>query len=88
MTGIGITHIGLCTPLGNSAESVLSKLLQGDTSAMQWRDDLLFEKSIIKEEEIRKQNILNEKIKYIANKQIEFANEEFKRKEMEAKAMA
>ncbi|UJF22495.1 beta-ketoacyl-[acyl-carrier-protein] synthase family protein [Shewanella sp. OMA3-2] len=44
MTGIGITHIGLCTPLGNTPESVLTKLLQGDTSAMQWRDDLLFEK--------------------------------------------
>ncbi|MCT7941281.1 beta-ketoacyl-[acyl-carrier-protein] synthase family protein [Shewanella holmiensis] len=47
MTGIGITHIGLCTPLGNSAESVLTRLLQGDTSAMQWRDDLLFDKSTL-----------------------------------------
>ena len=43
MTGIGITHIGLCTPLGNTPESVLTKLLQGDTSAMQWRNDLLFD---------------------------------------------
>ena len=47
MTGIGITHIGLCTPLGNCAESVLTRLLQGDTSAMQWRDDLLFDKSTL-----------------------------------------
>nr|WP_244325768.1 beta-ketoacyl-[acyl-carrier-protein] synthase family protein [Shewanella aestuarii] len=43
MTGIAIKHIGLCTPLGNTPESVLTKLLSADNSAMQWRDDLLFE---------------------------------------------
>ncbi|MGI2172942.1 beta-ketoacyl-[acyl-carrier-protein] synthase family protein [Shewanella ulleungensis] len=39
---IAITHIGLCTPLGNSPETVLQRLVNGDTSAMQYRDDLLF----------------------------------------------
>ena len=39
---IAITHIGLCTPLGNTPETVLQHLVNGDTSAMQYRDDLLF----------------------------------------------
>tara|TARA_R110001583_G_scaffold93190_2_gene235984 strand:+ start:5035 stop:6237 length:1203 start_codon:yes stop_codon:yes gene_type:complete len=39
---IAITHIGLCTPLGNSPEEVLPRLINGDVSAMQWRDNLLF----------------------------------------------
>jgi len=38
---IAITHIGLCTPLGNSPEEV-PRLINGDVSAMQWRDNLLF----------------------------------------------
>ncbi|WP_137223594.1 MULTISPECIES: beta-ketoacyl-[acyl-carrier-protein] synthase family protein [Shewanella] len=40
---IAITHIGLCTPLGNSPEEVLPRLINGDISAMQWRDNLLFD---------------------------------------------
>ncbi|MCL1143511.1 beta-ketoacyl-[acyl-carrier-protein] synthase family protein [Shewanella gaetbuli] len=47
MTAIAITQIGLCTPLGNSPESVLTRLLNGDSSAMQWRDDLLFSQSCL-----------------------------------------
>lgn len=39
---IAITHIGLCTPLGNSPEEVLPRLINGDVSAMQWRNNLLF----------------------------------------------
>jgi 3-oxoacyl-[acyl-carrier-protein] synthase I len=42
---IAINNLGLCTPLGNAAEQVLTRLLKADTSAMQWRDDLLFNAS-------------------------------------------
>jgi len=41
MTKIAISHIGLCTPLGQSQEQVLARLLQGDTGAMKLRDDLI-----------------------------------------------
>jgi 3-oxoacyl-[acyl-carrier-protein] synthase I len=39
---IAINNLGLCTPLGNAPEQVLTRLLKADISAMQWRDDLLF----------------------------------------------
>lgn len=41
MTEIAITHLGLCTPLGQTQEQVLQGLLEGDTSGMLWRDDLI-----------------------------------------------
>lgn len=45
---IAITDLGLCTPLGNTPEQVLSRLLAADTTAMQWREDLLFgEKTLV-----------------------------------------
>jgi 3-oxoacyl-[acyl-carrier-protein] synthase-1 len=40
---ITITDIGLCTPLGTHPEEVLAGLIAGDTSAMTWREDLLFD---------------------------------------------
>ncbi|MCL1066219.1 beta-ketoacyl-[acyl-carrier-protein] synthase family protein [Shewanella olleyana] len=39
---IAITHIGLCTPIGHTPESVLANLLAGNTDAMVPRDDLMF----------------------------------------------
>ncbi len=39
---IAITHIGLCTPIGHTPESVLANLLAGNTDAMVMRDDLMF----------------------------------------------
>ncbi|QYJ88128.1 beta-ketoacyl-[acyl-carrier-protein] synthase family protein [Shewanella mesophila] len=41
MTEIAITHLGLCTPLGQTPEQVLTHLLEGNTDGMQWRDDLI-----------------------------------------------
>ncbi len=41
MTDIAITDLGLCTPLGQTPKEVLTRLLAGDTSAMQWRNDLI-----------------------------------------------
>jgi 3-oxoacyl-[acyl-carrier-protein] synthase-1 len=41
MTTIAISHIGLCTPLGQRPETVLARLNLGDTSAMILRDDLI-----------------------------------------------
>ena len=43
MTRITISHIGLCTPLGQCPEAVLARLNLGDTSAMVSRDDLLLD---------------------------------------------
>ncbi|MEC4726861.1 beta-ketoacyl-[acyl-carrier-protein] synthase family protein [Shewanella sp. D64] len=43
MTRIAISHIGLCTPLGQSPATVLARLNLGDTSAMHLRDDLLLD---------------------------------------------
>ncbi|NMH66301.1 beta-ketoacyl-[acyl-carrier-protein] synthase family protein [Shewanella salipaludis] len=43
MTQIAITHMGLCTPLGQEPQQILARLLQGDDSAMCWREDLLFD---------------------------------------------
>jgi len=39
---VAITQIGLCTPLGQTPEQVLARLIAGDTSAMQTSDTLLF----------------------------------------------
>ncbi|MCH1931076.1 beta-ketoacyl-[acyl-carrier-protein] synthase family protein [Shewanella sp. A25] len=39
---VAITQIGLCTPLGQTAQQVLDRLIAGDTSAMQRSDSLLF----------------------------------------------
>ncbi|WP_153912515.1 beta-ketoacyl-[acyl-carrier-protein] synthase family protein [Shewanella sp. TC10] len=39
---IAISHIGLCTPIGHTPESVLANLLTGNTDAMVLRDDLMF----------------------------------------------
>lgn len=41
MTKIAITHLGLCTPLGDDPHTVLRHLLDGDTQGMRWRDDLI-----------------------------------------------
>ncbi|QYK01702.1 beta-ketoacyl-[acyl-carrier-protein] synthase family protein [Shewanella psychrotolerans] len=41
MTEIAITHLGLCTPLGQTPEQVLPHLLDGNTDGMQWRSDLI-----------------------------------------------
>ena len=41
MTEIAITHLGLCTPLGQTQEQVLAHLLEGNTNGMQWRGDLI-----------------------------------------------
>ncbi|WP_190273181.1 beta-ketoacyl-[acyl-carrier-protein] synthase family protein [Shewanella sediminis] len=41
MTKIAISHIGLCTPLGQSPEQVLARLVTGDIGAMKLRDDLI-----------------------------------------------
>lgn len=41
MTEIAITHLGLCTPLGQTPEQVLTHLLEGNTDGMQWRGDLI-----------------------------------------------
>jgi len=41
MTKIAISHIGLCTPLGQSPEQVLARLVKGDTGAMKLRGDLI-----------------------------------------------
>ncbi|MCE9680356.1 beta-ketoacyl-[acyl-carrier-protein] synthase family protein [Shewanella sp. AS1] len=38
---IAITQLGLCTPLGQDKQQVLTRLLNGDTSGMQWRGDLI-----------------------------------------------
>ncbi|MCG9729536.1 beta-ketoacyl-[acyl-carrier-protein] synthase family protein [Shewanella sp. Isolate13] len=46
-TQIAITHLGLCCPLGQSQQVVLDNLLQASTTGMQWRDDLLFERSVL-----------------------------------------
>ncbi|WP_394148190.1 beta-ketoacyl-[acyl-carrier-protein] synthase family protein [Shewanella atlantica] len=47
MTKIAISHLGLCTPLGQNPEEVLARLLSGDTSAMRLRDDLIPHSSTI-----------------------------------------
>lgn len=41
MTKIAISHLGLCTPLGQSQEQVLARLVTGDIGAMKLRDDLI-----------------------------------------------
>ncbi|MEI6859913.1 MAG: beta-ketoacyl-[acyl-carrier-protein] synthase family protein [Shewanella sp.] len=41
MTKIAISHLGLCTPLGKTAEIVLSRLSRGDTGAMKTRTDII-----------------------------------------------
>lgn len=41
MTRIAISNLGLCTPLGQTAESVLARLIAGDISAMTTRSDLI-----------------------------------------------
>ena len=41
MTKIAISHLGLCTPLGKTAASVLSRLSQGDIGAMNIRTDII-----------------------------------------------
>ncbi|AQS38478.1 3-oxoacyl-(acyl-carrier-protein) synthase [Shewanella psychrophila] len=41
MTKIAISHLGLCTPLGKTAETVLSRLSRGDIGAMKTRTDLI-----------------------------------------------
>ncbi|WP_220768570.1 beta-ketoacyl-[acyl-carrier-protein] synthase family protein [Shewanella sp. MBTL60-007] len=46
-TQIAITHLGLCCPLGQSHQVVLDNLLHASTTGMQWRDDLLFERSVL-----------------------------------------
>ncbi|MCL1132165.1 beta-ketoacyl-[acyl-carrier-protein] synthase family protein [Shewanella sairae] len=46
-TPIAITHLGLCTPLGQSPQTALDNLVAGSTDGMQWRDDLLFERSVL-----------------------------------------
>lgn len=42
MNRVAITDIGLCTPLGQTPQQVLTRLVAGDTSAMQLSHDLLF----------------------------------------------
>ncbi|MEL4243044.1 beta-ketoacyl-[acyl-carrier-protein] synthase family protein [Shewanella xiamenensis] len=44
---VAITQIGLCTPLGQTPEQVLARLIAGDTSAMQTSDTLLFGQSTL-----------------------------------------
>ena len=44
---VAITQIGLCTPLGQTPEQVLARLIAGDTSAMQISDTLLFGQSTL-----------------------------------------
>ena len=44
---VAITQIGLCTPLGQTPEQVLARLIAGDTSAMQISDTLLFGESTL-----------------------------------------
>ncbi|MCG9964764.1 beta-ketoacyl-[acyl-carrier-protein] synthase family protein [Shewanella cutis] len=44
---VAITQIGLCTPLGQTQEQVLARLIAGDTSAMQTNDTLLFGESTL-----------------------------------------
>ena len=44
---IAITHLGLCTPLGQTPQEVLDNLVAGNTDGMQWRDDLLFERPVL-----------------------------------------
>lgn len=44
---VAITQIGLCTPLGQTPEQVLARLIAGDTSAMQTSDTLLFGESTL-----------------------------------------
>ncbi|AAN57348.1 beta-ketoacyl-[acyl-carrier-protein] synthase family protein [Shewanella oneidensis MR-1] len=44
---VAITQIGLCTPLGQTPEQVLARLIAGDTSAMQTSDSLLFGQSTL-----------------------------------------
>ncbi|WP_133180319.1 beta-ketoacyl-[acyl-carrier-protein] synthase family protein [Shewanella decolorationis] len=44
---VAITQIGLCTPLGQTQEQVLARLIAGDTSAMQINDTLLFGESTL-----------------------------------------
>ena len=46
-TAIAITHLGLCTPLGQTPQSVRDNLVAGSTEGMHWRDDLLFERSVL-----------------------------------------
>ncbi len=47
MTQIAISHLGLCTPLGQSQEQVLQRLLAGDIQGMQWRNDLIPNTSVM-----------------------------------------
>ncbi|MEL4370112.1 beta-ketoacyl-[acyl-carrier-protein] synthase family protein [Shewanella xiamenensis] len=44
---VAITQIGLCTPLGQTPEQVLARLIAGDTRAMQTSDTLLFGESTL-----------------------------------------
>lgn len=46
-TPIAITHLGLCTPIGQTPQAVLDNLVAGNIDGMQWRDDLLFERSVL-----------------------------------------
>ncbi|WP_051435714.1 beta-ketoacyl-[acyl-carrier-protein] synthase family protein [Shewanella fidelis] len=46
-TAIAITHLGLCTPLGQTPQSVRDNLVAGSTEGMHWRDDLLFDRSVL-----------------------------------------
>ncbi|QYJ89709.1 beta-ketoacyl-[acyl-carrier-protein] synthase family protein [Shewanella halotolerans] len=47
MTQIAITHLGLCTPLGDDPQTVLRRLLDGDTQGMRWRDDLIPDSQVL-----------------------------------------
>ncbi|MCG9697840.1 beta-ketoacyl-[acyl-carrier-protein] synthase family protein [Shewanella sp. Isolate11] len=47
MTQIAISHLGLCTPLGQTHEQVLQHLLEGNTQGMLWRDDLIPETAVV-----------------------------------------
>ncbi|MCK8046547.1 beta-ketoacyl-[acyl-carrier-protein] synthase family protein [Shewanella sp. 1CM18E] len=46
-TAIAITHLGLCTPLGQTPQTVRDNLIAGNIDGMKWRDDLLFERSVL-----------------------------------------
>ncbi len=46
-TPIAITHLGLCTPLGLTPQTVLDNLITGSADGMQWREDLLFERAVL-----------------------------------------
>ncbi|WP_065204620.1 beta-ketoacyl-[acyl-carrier-protein] synthase family protein [Shewanella woodyi] len=47
MTKIAISHMGLCTPLGQEQKQVLTRLIQGDTGAMLHRDNLIPESNTL-----------------------------------------